>query len=45
MINRKIFGKMGPWIVKKNEVELQRAEMRMVIWMCDVKVKDRVPSN
>ena len=24
---------------------LQRAEMRMVIWMCNVKVKDRVPSK
>jgi len=26
-------------------VTLQRAEMRMVRWMCDVKVKDRVPSK
>jgi len=25
-----------------NEVALQRAEMRMVRWMCNVKVKDRV---
>jgi len=24
---------------KENEVALQRAEMRMVRWMCDVKVK------
>ena len=24
---------------------LQRAEMRMVRWMCNVKVKDRVPSK
>jgi len=30
---------------KENEVELQRAEMRMVRWMCNVKVKDRVPSK
>jgi len=30
---------------KENEVALQRAEMRMIRWMCDVKVKDRVPSN
>jgi len=31
------------WPVRKeNEVELQWAEMRMVRWMCDVKVKDRV---
>ena len=26
----------------KNEAALQRAEMRMVRWMCNVKVKDRV---
>jgi len=26
-------------------VALQRAEMRMVRWMCNVKVKDRVPSK
>jgi len=30
---------------KKNEVALQRAEMRMVRWMCNVKVKDRVSSK
>jgi len=29
------------WPVRKeNEVALQRAEMRMVRWMCDVKIKD-----
>jgi len=34
------------WPVRKeNEVALQRAEMRMVRWMCNVKVKDRVPSE
>jgi len=34
------------WFVwKENEVALQRAEMRMVRWMCNVKVKDRVPSK
>ena len=34
------------WPVRKeNEVALQRSEMRMVRWMCDVKVKDRVPSK
>ena len=34
------------WSVKKeNEVALQRTEMRMVRWMCNVKVKDRVPSK
>ena len=30
---------------KENEVALQRSEMRMVRWMCNVKVKDRVPSK
>jgi len=34
------------WPVRKeNEVSLRRAEMRMVRWMCNVKVKDRVPSQ
>ena len=34
------------WPVRKeNEVALQRAETRMVRWMCNVKVKDRVPSK
>ena len=37
------------WPVRKeNEVALQRAEMRMVRsfrWMCNVKIKGRVPSN
>jgi len=34
------------WPVRKeNEVALQRAQMRIVRWMCDVKVKDRVPSE
>jgi len=32
-------------IRKENGVALQRAEMRMVRWMCNVKVKDRVPSK
>jgi len=30
---------------EENEVALQRAEMGMVRWMCNVKVKDRVPSK
>jgi len=30
---------------KENEVTLQRAEVRMVRWMCNVKVKDRVPNK
>ena len=34
------------WPVRKeNEVALQRAEMRMVRWMCNVKVTDRVSSK
>jgi len=34
------------WPVRKeNEVALQRAVMRMVRWMCGVKVQDRVPSK
>ena len=34
------------WPVKKeNVVALQRAEMRMVTWTCDIKLKDRLPSR
>ena len=34
------------WPVRKeNEVALQRAEIRMVRWICNVKVKDKVPSK
>ena len=34
------------WPVRKeNVVALQRAEMRMVRWMCDVMLKDRLPSK
>jgi len=34
------------WPVRKeNEVALQRAQMRMVRWMCGVKLQDRVPSK
>jgi len=34
------------WPVRKeNKVALQRAEMRMVRWMCYVKAKNRVLSN
>jgi len=33
------------WPVRKeNVVALQRAEIRMVRWMCGVKLKDRLPS-
>jgi len=34
------------WPVRKeNVVALQRAEIRMVRWMCGVKLKDRLPSK
>ena len=34
------------WPVRKeNEVAHQRTKMRMVRWICDVKIKDRVPSK
>ena len=34
------------WPVRKeNVVALQRTDMRMVRWMCGVKLKDRLPSN
>jgi len=34
------------WPIKKeNLVALQRSEMRMVRWMCGIKLKDRFPSK
>ena len=34
------------WPVRKeNVVALQRAKMRMVRWMCGVRLKDRIPSK
>ena len=34
------------WSVRKeNEVAFQRAEMRMVKWMCGMELQDRVPSK
>jgi len=34
------------WPIKKeNFVALQRSEMRMVRWMCGIKLKDRFPSK
>jgi len=30
---------------KKNEVALQRAERRIVRWMCGMKLQDRIPSK
>jgi len=36
----------GTWPVRKeNEVALQQAKMRMVRWMCGVKLQDRIPSK
>jgi len=32
-------------IRKENEAALQRAEMRMVRWMCGVKLQNRIPSK
>ena len=43
--SRKLHGSETWPVRKENEVALQRAEMRMVRWMCSVKVKDRVPSK
>ena len=33
------------YAVVRNEVALQQAEMRMVRWMCGVKLQDRIPSK
>jgi len=34
------------WLVRKeNVVALQRGEMRIVRWMCGIKLKDRLPSK
>ena len=34
------------WPVRKeNEVALQRAEMRMVRWLCGMRQQDRIPSR
>jgi len=32
-------------VTKENEAALQRAETRMVRWICDVKLKDTIPSK
>jgi len=39
------YTEVRPGCQERNEVALQRAEMRMVRWMCNVKVKDGVPSK
>jgi len=37
---------MYTWSVRKeNKVAVQQAEMRMVRWMCGIKLQDRVPSK
>jgi len=33
------------WAERKDEMALQRTEMRMVRWMCGVKLQDRIPSK
>jgi len=32
-------------IRKENEMALQRAEMRMIRWMCGVKLQDSIPGK
>jgi len=45
-VRRSMLHRSETWPVRKeNEVALQRAEMKMVRWMCNIKVKDRVPSK
>jgi len=45
-MGRNMLHESETWPVRKeNKVALQRAEMRMVRWMCGVKVKDRVSSK
>ena len=43
--NFSIYIACGTRLWKENVVALQRAEMRMVRWMCGVKLKDRLPSK
>jgi len=34
------------WPIRnENEMALQQAEMRMVRWMCGIKLQDKVPSK
>ena len=45
-VQRSLIHGSETWPVRKeSEVALQRTEMRMVRWMWNVKVKDRVPSK
>jgi len=46
MVGKSMIHRSETWPVRKeNEVALQRAQMRMVRWMCNVKVQDRVPGK
>jgi len=46
LISHYLLSNSETWPVRKeNEAALQQAEMTMVRWMCDVKVKDRVSSK
>ena len=41
-----MFRRSETWPVRKeNEVALQRAEVRMVRWMCGVRLQDRIASK
>jgi len=45
-VQSSIMHESATWPVRKeNEVAFQWKEMRMVRWMCGIKVKDRVPSK
>jgi len=43
--SRQLHGSETLPVRKENEVALQWAEMRMVRWMCGIKLQDRVPSK
>jgi len=45
MRNRLLHGSETWPIRKENEVAFQQAEMRMVRWMCGIKLQERVPSK
>jgi len=45
-VRSSIFHGSETWpVTKENVVAIQRAEMRMVRWMCGIKLKDRLPSK
>ena len=45
MLSSRLHGSETRPVRKENAVALQRAVMRMVRWMCGVKLKDRLPSK